>query len=46
MLIKKYGTMLSSGNILNTVVSKEISNDYTAMISFKLITFCKIYLLN
>ena len=41
---KKYGTMLSSGNILNTVVWKEISNDFTAMISFKLITFCKILL--
>ena len=42
---KKYGTMLSSGNILNTVVWEEISNDFTAMmISFKLITFCKILL--
>ena len=32
---KKDDTVLSSGNILNTVVWKEISNDYTAMISFK-----------
>ena len=43
---KKDDIVLSSGNVhvLNTVVWKEISSDYTAMISFKLITFCKILL--
>ena len=41
---KKDDAVLSSGNILNTVLWKEMSNDYTAMISFKLITFCKMLL--
>ena len=37
---KRDDTVLLLGNIiLNTVVWKEISNDYTAIISFKLITF-------
>ena len=38
--VHKRDHVLSLGNIiLNTVVWKEISNDYTAIISFKLITF-------
>ena len=41
---KRDDTVLVSGNILNTVVWKEISNDYTVIISFKLIAFGKILL--
>ena len=38
---KRDDTVLLSGNILNTVVWKKLSVDCTAIISFKLITFCK-----